>query len=443
VPIFCGEMTVKMSRVLFLGFPAFGHINFTLGLIKELSDRGETVEYFLSDEYKDILTGTGAKFNCYNGAFLEKNQEKSDKDQLEQIKRQENLRNELTGKNAFSMLYDLAVSRLNESLRILQLSEGLFLSNKPDYIIHDSFALWGKIFAKRTGIPAISSITNHAIGRRILEYDSLAVVKAAVGNNNMNVFKDYSHDMLCRLIELATNRIVKLTGINDFEFLDMVTATEELNIIYSSNKFQLSPKSFDESYAFVGPCFFPREAQKTFRYDLLDGRPLIYISLGTIFNDNISVYKKCINAFKETGYQVVMSIGNKIDEASLGSIPENFIIVRSAPQLEILKKACLFITHGGANSIMEGAWTGVPFIVIPQAFDQSFGAETVQSFNIGINMPGDDFEVGELKASAEKILSQDKYRENVKEVGEWLREAGGAKKAVDRIFLFKEAHGIK
>ena len=65
-----------------------------------------------------------------------------------------------------------------------------------------------------------------------------------------------------------------------------------------------------------------------------------------------------------------MSIGSKIDPASLGVIPNNFIVRPHVPQLEVLRRADLFITHGGMNSVSEGCWYGVQMIVLPQVGDQ-------------------------------------------------------------------------
>ena len=58
-------------------------------------------------------------------------------------------------------------------------------------------------------------------------------------------------------------------------------------------------------------------------------------------------------------YRVVMSVGSRIDIASLGTIPGNFIVKAFVPQLQLLQRAALFITHGGMNSVNEGLCAGV------------------------------------------------------------------------------------
>ena len=92
---------------------------------------------------------------------------------------------------------------------------------------------------------------------------------------------------------------------------------------------------------------------------------LIYVSLGSIFNNNIDLYKLIINGLKQTNkndqeIRVVVSTGDSVYEQfddlirkGLYSLPSNYILVRSAPQVEILKRAQLFITHSGQNSVSE------------------------------------------------------------------------------------------
>jgi MGT family glycosyltransferase len=71
-------------------------------------------------------------------------------------------------------------------------------------------------------------------------------------------------------------------------------------------------------------------------------------------------------------YQVVMSIGRNVSLNDLGPLPASFIARQFVPQLEILQRAKLFITHGGMNSASETMFYGVPLIVVPQAQDQFY-----------------------------------------------------------------------
>ena len=89
---------------------------------------------------------------------------------------------------------------------------------------------------------------------------------------------------------------------------------------------------------------------------------LIYVSLGSIFNNNIDLYMIIINGLKQTNkdIRVVLSTGDLVYEQfedliqkGIYSLPNNYILVRYAPQVEILQRAQLFITHSGQNSVNE------------------------------------------------------------------------------------------
>ena len=77
----------------------------------------------------------------------------------------------------------------------------------------------------------------------------------------------------------------------------------------------------------------------------------MYISLGTLLSDNSKFYNKCINAFSNKEYFVVLSTGFDIDLNEFGDLPENFLIRQSVPQQKLLEHVELFITHAGMNSV--------------------------------------------------------------------------------------------
>ena len=149
-----------------------------------------------------------------------------------------------------------------------------------------------------------------------------------------------------------------------------------LTIVYTTREFQPFGETFDQTYKFVGPSISSRLTQENFDLTAIKGKSLIYISLGTVFNQAIDFYKLCFKAFGNTDHTVVMSIGEKAQISDLGEIPKNFIVKNYVPQTEVLKYTKLFITHGGMNSTHEGLYYGVPLIVIPQSADQPIIART-------------------------------------------------------------------
>jgi zeaxanthin glucosyltransferase len=132
-----------------------------------------------------------------------------------------------------------------------------------------------------------------------------------------------------------------------------------------------------------------------FPWEKLTGQPLIYASLGTLVNGLTNVYGKILQAVSEfPDMQVVLSVGKNLNPSDLGPIPSNTIVVRVAPQLELLKRAALCITHAGLNTALEALAQGVPMVAIPIGYDQPGVAARIAYHGVG-----EFVEIGNLTAS--------------------------------------------
>ena len=117
---------------------------------------------------------------------------------------------------------------------------------------------------------------------------------------------------------------------------------------------------------------------------LLDDRPLIYASMGTLLNGSIETYRIILNSaaqFPES--QFVVSVGNAIRIEDLGDLPKNVIAVNKAPQLELLQRATLCVTHAGLNTVLESLAQGVPMVAIPVGYDQPGTAARIAHYGVG------------------------------------------------------------
>lgn len=166
------------------------------------------------------------------------------------------------------------------------------------------------------------------------------------------------------------------------------------------------------------------------------------ISLGTVFNQAMDFYKLCLEAFANTKYTVILSVGRGTQVAGFGEIPANFIVRNYVPQLEVLQHAKLFITHGGMNSASEGLFYGVPLIVLPQSADQPAVAQRVAEIGAGIRLKQEGLIAGELREATERVLNDASFRKASVDIGASCRTAGGYHLAVEEIFAYKRSIGI-
>jgi hypothetical protein len=397
-----------MSKLIFFNIPATGHVNPAQAVITELVRRGHHVIYFNAEETRAQVEQTGAEFRPYpsDDALLALNERAAGGNMSE---------------NA------LALVGIAEVLMPAVLAA--LTTEKPDAVIHDSLAGWGKQAAEKLGIRAAAFLVTFAINLRAMPALPPRVLLRIIADN------------LSRTP--AYNRIARRTqqkfGVRGYGLPAALMNTNALNIVFTSRQFQPAGETFDESYRFVGPSITERPDTTGFPLDALTRKPLIYISLGTINNQNLDFYKACFAAFADDAGQVVLSAGKNTDLRLLEPIPAHFTVRNFVPQLDVLQRADVFITHGGMNSVHEGLWYGVPLVVVPQQFEQAMVARQVVANGAGV-MPvdvGGTLTADGLRTAVETINSdRTRYREAVQKMGESFRAAGGYVRAADEIEAF-------
>lgn len=137
-----------------------------------------------------------------------------------------------------------------------------------------------------------------------------------------------------------------------------------------------------------------------------------------------------------------MSIGKTLKKEQLGKIPNNFYVYNFVPQIEVLKRTDLFITHGGMNSTSEAMYFGVPLIVVPQAADQPIVGKRIEDLELGRVINKNNISSNIIRNYANEILNDDRDKDNMMKMRTKVRQAGGENKAVELINdLLKEKLG--
>ena len=298
----------------------------------------------------------------------------------------------------------------------------------PDYIMHDSFAVWGKIIAQNLRLPAISFITTYAHNKRtFLAFPELymPILKTTV-KDSPKLFYAYGIYTL-----LATKHKAILGGPGE-----IMICKEKLNIVFTVPSLQPKIKTFAKTFKFVGPSIRPRNIKDGLNDSFSGGKKIIYISYGTVINDDISFFKKCVRAFTNTDYNVVISLGNKFEINEIPDLPKNIIVKKYIDQLSILQKASLFITHAGMNSVTESLYFGVPMILIPDTDEQRFNALSVERAGAGVILEKKNLTAQILFETSNHVLRSSQIIKKAKAIQKEFQEAGGYKEAVKSIYNF-------
>jgi UDP:flavonoid glycosyltransferase YjiC (YdhE family) len=170
-----------------------------------------------------------------------------------------------------------------------------------------------------------------------------------------------------------------------------------------------------------------------FPWDRLDGRPLIYASLGTFQNGSEAIFRTIAQACVGLDAQLLISLGGGLDPAQLGELPGSPLILRFAPQLEILKMAALVITHAGINTVLESLAEGVPLVAIPLGNDQPGVAARLKSRGAGVVVSRLRLSPNRLRRAIRLVLEDGRYRDAAQRLQKSIQQLDGPGRAAEII----------
>ena len=172
--------------------------------------------------------------------------------------------------------------------------------------------------------------------------------------------------------------------------------------------------------------------ESDFPWNRLTGEPLIYASMGTLQNGLESVFTSIAEAVgTRPRMQLVLSIGPSLDPEKISSLPANSIVVKNAPQMELLKRSALCITHAGLNTALESLTQGVPMVAIPVSIDQPGVAARIAYTKTGAYVPLRELSTLRLSTLIDDVLGNPKYRQNANKMREAMVRTNGLEKAAD------------
>ena len=385
-----------MRKIVFFCIPAHGHTNPTLGVVRELVSRGHQVWYYSYSFLREKIEAAGAIFVSCDDYNIEQ---------------------KLSPADSARMGKDLAFSTRILTDTTLALDDKVCADMKllkPDCIVADSMAIWGKAVALKLNIPFVSSTTTFAFNQA-----SAKIMKQSIGEMMKMLFA-------LPKVQKDVRRLQK-KGYPVKNILDILQNDNQTHtIVYTSPEFQPCAETFSDRYVFVGPSIRPvmQSIEKT-------REKLIYISMGTVNNNLLSFYKTCLSAFENTPYQVILSVGNLVSLNEFGKLPEQISVFSHVDQIAVLKKADIFISHCGMNSVNESLYFGVPLIMLPQTSEQSGVAERVSQLGAGIRLHKPDADA--IRNTVEKIFADSSYKQNASKISDGFQKCSGVKGAADKI----------
>ena len=207
-------------------------------------------------------------------------------------------------------------------------------------------------------------------------------------------------------------------------------------------EFDFESSHWPKQFHYAGP-FHDGEGRPelNFPWNRLTGEPIVYGSMGTVQNGNAEVFRTIATAvLKHKGAaQLVLSIGRVLRPEQIGPVPNNAIVVNHAPQLELLKKASVCITHAGFNTVLEALTQGVPQVAIPVTNDQPGVGARIAAHQTGVVASSEKLTVSHLSTLVDEVLNNSMYRDNARKFQQAIAKTNGLSRAA---VLLEAAFGL-
>jgi MGT family glycosyltransferase len=385
-------------HVLWLSFPAFGHVKATLGMVEELVRRGHRVTYVVADRLAGRVEATGAELVTYRSEFPESIDPEA---------------------STTTML----VAFLREGFAPLEAVLEAAAADPPDVVVHDVLASDTAIaLSRRHGVPTVRVYAGFGA--------NADVPQNGTEPDGDRPPADPDDPRLRALSEELTAR-VEAAGAAGL-FAAGPAGDAALNISFVVKEFQVRGDAFGDDFLFAGPCFTDEDFAGSWEPPPGDP-PVLLVSLGTSVNRRPGFFRQVAETFAGTAWHVVMTLGRGVDPASLGPLPPNVEAHSWLPHLAVLRHARVLVCQGGTGSLMEAFLRAVPVVVVPQQQDQRAIARQVADLGVGRAIEPHELSAATLRAAVESLTADPAVAPRVAELSWAVRNAPGATAVADRL----------
>lgn len=143
---------------------------------------------------------------------------------------------------------------------------------------------------------------------------------------------------------------------------------------------------------------------------LMTDRPVAYFTLGTVKNAAVADFSIGLAAFDVWDGVVVATTGRRIDLDELGPVPSNVVVAQFVPQVAVIERAELLVSHSGSGTMLGGLVHGVPQVAVPRGTDQPQNAALLARTGAGLVIAPEDYAVETIGAAITAVTTQSSYR---------------------------------
>lgn len=387
----------------FVVVPGHGHVNPTLPLVEELLGRGHRVSYATGPQLLSAVEKTGA--TPVELSWV--------------VDTRTIASREITEEHLAGMMDKF----LADATTCFSTLVEYFREDRPDAVCYDVMTFIGYALADKLGVPEVALLPSLASNEH---FDLMAGATPP----NFDLRHPKLLEVRAKMASFAAEQgLTKQPG----PMAPMV-ATEKagLNLVFVPRSFQIAGDTFDDTFRFIGPSMGSRARSEDWQPPA-DGSPVLFISLGTAFNDRPEFFAMCTKAFGGTPWHVAMAVGEAVDPATLGPIPANFDIRPYFPQPTVLSHARAFLSHTGMGSTMESLYYAVPLIAVPQMPEQGINADRAEELGLGRRLDSGTLTPQLLRDTVQEVADDPRIRANLARFSKELRASNGAAAGADAL----------
>lgn len=387
---------MNRTHIAVVSIPFPGHVNPSIEVVRELAARGHRVTYANDPSYAATVEAAGAEVKPYRSTLVNGN-DGSDGDTIDQL----------------TLFLDDAVAMLP------QLREA-YDNDRPDLFLYDIAGAPARLLAGEWGIPAVQLSPTFVAWEGYEEEMAPMVAAMRADPRGAAYYRRFEQ----WLIDNGSS----VTDSTAFQ------GRPDRALVLIPRVMQPHAERVDDKvYTFAGPILGDRRDQNSWTRPA-DADNVLLISLGSTFTEHPEFYRRSVRAFGDLpGWHVVLQIGQRVDIAGLGDLPGNIEVHSWVPQLDILRQAQAFITHGGMGGSTEGLYCGTPMLVAPQAVDQFGNAERLTELGVARQIDTGQITAEELRSALLDLVSDPQVRLTSHRISQELRDQSGAEYAATLI----------
>lgn len=389
-------------RILLVTIEAGGNLPPVLFLIRQLINRGHSVNVLGEPCLQTLVEDAGASFVSFKEYFIKTDRKK---DMFEDWKSKNNgFKNVIFGPSK------IVVKETVNAIKIYN----------PDIVIGDVVLPATLIAAEAMKVPAVSlfHMPEYLPGKnRPPGGLGLTPGKNAIGHLRDRVL-GFVFDKIFNQYLSVINDIRKEYNLNPLKDVADLFRNVDLRLIQTSPAFDFPLQPLPANVKYTGPVLDDPDWVKTWKnpWPESDKRPLVVVSLSSTFQNQKLALSNCIEALSMLNVRGLVTLGLAM-EGEAFSVPENVKIIDNGSHSEIFPHANCVITHAGHGTVVRALTNGLPMVCLPMGRDQGDNASKVEYHGTGIALSA-KANAKTIKKAVDKILNNDKYSKNARMLGD-------------------------